>query len=106
MRALEGYVQGWQEVDRRRALAMMARSGPAPLNDGVLALTGLEPWSPLAWEEAELAAYWCMKTGRALSLSEWIASASETSLEEMRRTALEWLGRAHSVSPLGSSNSG
>lgn len=106
LRLLQEFVQGWKEDDRRRALAMMERSGPAPLNDGVLALTGPEPWRPLAWEETELASYWAMKTGRALDLARWISLAREIPLDEMRRIALDWLRLAQFSSGSGSTNSG
>ncbi|MCX7799422.1 MAG: hypothetical protein N2109_03665 [Fimbriimonadales bacterium] len=104
--SLRGWVGRWTEADRRRALAMIDRRGPSPLNDGVLALTGVEPWRPLPWEEAELAAYWAMKTGRALDLGAWSAAARDTPLEELRRTALDALQRAQLAWDPGSSNSG
>ncbi|MFN3682776.1 MAG: hypothetical protein ACK41F_02455 [Fimbriimonadaceae bacterium] len=105
-RRLRTAVEAWTEQDRLRALAVMERQGPVPHRDGALALTGFDPTLIEPFDQAALAAYWAMKTGRPLSVDAWLAEARATPLEEMKALALGLLTEAQLEGSSGSSNSG
>jgi hypothetical protein len=105
-RRLLAAVGAWTEADRLRALAVMGRQGPVPYRDGALALTGFDPTLLEPVDQAALAAYWALKTGRPLSVEAWLAEARATPLEEMKALALDLLSKAQSEDSTSSSNSG